>query len=156
MQEWGAWMPGGTNLIGSWRLDSFELQAGDGTISHPYGKELTGYLYYNEDGFMSAAFMNAKRGQREEKEDADLSKAADDSNYDQFMAYTGPFEVHGDKIVHHVEVASLEAFVGSVQERWFKIDGDRLELLTAPLAVGTDSPVGRLAWHRVTNSTSSS
>ena len=146
-------MGDGIALIGSWKLDSFELQSSDGTISHPYGKELTGYLFYNEDGFMSAAFMNAERGQT--KAD-DLSKAADASNYDQFMAYTGPFEITGDKIIHRVEVSSLEAFVGSVQERWFKVDGDRLELLTAPLTVGSDAPVGRLEWHRVTSADSTS
>jgi hypothetical protein len=145
-------MSDGMALIGSWKLDSFELQAGDGTISHPYGKDLTGYLFYNEDGFMSAAFMNTERGKTKEE---DLSVAGGASNYDQYMAYTGPFEVNGDKIVHRVEVSSLEAFVGSVQERWFKIDGDRLELLTQPLAVGSDAPVGRLTWHRVTRSDSS-
>ncbi|MBK7951864.1 MAG: lipocalin-like domain-containing protein [Deltaproteobacteria bacterium] len=38
----------------------------------------------------------------------------------------------GDQIRHFVEVASLEVWNGTVQERWFKIDGDRLELLTQP------------------------
>jgi len=145
-------MSDGKALIGSWKLDSFELQAGDGTVSHPYGEDLTGYLFYNDDGFMSAAFMNTERGKTDEQ---DLSKAGGESNYDQYMAYTGPFEVSGDKIVHYVEVSSLEAFVGSVQERWFKIDGERLELLTQPLSVGSDAPVGRLTWHRVTRTDSS-
>jgi hypothetical protein len=135
-------------LIGSWSLDSFELQSAAGEITYPYGRELTGYLFYNQDGFMSAAFMNAERGRTG---DDDLSQAAQVSNYDQFMAYTGPFEINGDKLTHRVEVSSLEAFIGSIQERWFKVDGDRLELLTAPLDVGNDAPVGRLVWHRVTN-----
>lgn len=141
-------MKDGSALVGSWQLDSFELQSADGEISHPYGRELTGYLFYNDDGFMSAAFMNAKRGRIG---DGELSEAARASSYDQFMAYTGPYEVHGEKIIHHVAVSSLEAFIGSVQERWFKIDGDRLELLTQPLSVGSDAPVGRLVWHRVTS-----
>ena len=141
-------MEDGEALIGSWRLDSFELQSAAGEISHPYGRKLTGYLFYNEDGYMSAAFMNADRGRTG---DGELSQAAQVSNYDQFMAYSGPFEVLGDKITHSVEVSSLEAFIGSIQERWFKIDGDRLDLLTAPLAVGSDASVGRLVWHRVTN-----
>jgi hypothetical protein len=141
-------MENAEGLIGSWKLDSFELQSATGEISHPYGRELTGYLFYNEDGYMSAAFMSADRGRIG---DGELSKAAEVSSYDNFMAYTGPFEVNGDKITHNVEVSSLEAFIGSVQERWFKIDGDRLDLLTAPLAVGSDAPVGRLVWHRVTN-----
>lgn len=144
-------MKDGEALIGSWRLESFELQASSGELSHPYGEDLTGYLFYNDDGFMSAAFMNAARGR---VGDGELSKAAEASSYDQFMAYTGPFEVIGDKITHRVEVSSLEAFIGSVQERWFKVDGDRLELLTAPLSVGGDAPVGRLVWRRVSKNAS--
>jgi hypothetical protein len=139
-------MKAGDELIGSWRLDSFELQAATGETSHPYGRELTGYLFYNQDGYMSAAFMNAERGR---KGDGELSQAAKVSSYDQFMAYSGPFECQGDKIRHFVEVSSLEAWIGTVQERWFKIDGNRLDLLTAPLAVGNDAPVGRLTWFRV-------
>lgn len=140
-------------LIGSWRLESFELESTDGSISHPYGTDLTGYLFYNADGFMSSAFMSAGRSA---SGDGELSQAAAESSYDQFMAYTGPFEVQGDKITHFVEVSSLEAWIGTVQERWFKIDGDRLELLTAPLSVAGDAPVGRLAWTRVRRSAGSS
>ena len=133
-------------LLGSWRLDAFELQATDGTISHPYGEDLAGYLFYHADGFMSAAFMNAARG---EVPDGELGAAAQASTYDQFMAYTGPFEINGDRIRHFVEVSSLEAWTGTFQERWYKIDGDQLDLLTASLSVGTDAPVGRLTWRRV-------
>jgi hypothetical protein len=139
-------MTDGDELIGSWSLDSFEMQSSNGEVSHPYGRELTGYLFYNDDGYMSAAFMSADRGRIG---DGELSKAAEASSYDQFMAYTGPYEVNGDKITHRVEVSSLEAFIGSVQERWWKVDGTRLELLTTPLDVDGDAPVGRLVWHRV-------
>ncbi len=136
----------GHPLIGSWKLEAFQLEATDGSISYPYGKDLTGYLFYNEQGFMSAAFMNAARGR---VEDGELSEAARASSYDQFMAYSGPFELTGDKIKHFVEVSSLEVWTGTVQERWFKIDGDRLDLLTQALSVGNDAPVGRLVWTRV-------
>ncbi|MCP4906324.1 MAG: lipocalin-like domain-containing protein [bacterium] len=89
---------------------SFELFS----ISHPYGKELTGHLFYDEHGFMSAAFMNAERGH---VPDGELSEAARASIYDQFMAYSCPFEVNGDKIHHFVEVSSLEVWTGTFQER---------------------------------------
>lgn len=138
-------MPERHPLVGSWRLEAFELEATNGAISHPYGEELAGYLFYNEDGFMSAAFMNAERGRVAGEE---LSAAAKASSYDQFMAYTGPYEIDGDRIRHFVEVSSLEVWTGTVQERWFKIDGDRLELLTQALSVGSDAPVGRLVWRR--------
>jgi hypothetical protein len=95
---------------------------------------------------MSAAFMSA---QRSGDGGEDLREAGVRSSYDQFMAYSGPYEVAGDKIVHRVEVSSLEAWIGSVQERWYKIDGDQLSLLTTPLSVDGEAPVGRLTWHRV-------
>jgi len=133
-------------LIGSWKLDAFELEMPDGAVSYPYGKDLAGYLFYNADGFMSAAFMNAERGR---VPDGELSEAAKASTYDQFMAYSGPFEVNGDRIRHFVDVSALEVWTGTIQERWFKIDGDRLELLTQALSVGSEAPVGRLVWHRV-------
>lgn len=140
-------MDSNAELIGSWRLVSFELEATDGTISFPYGKDLTGYLFYNEQGYMSSAFMSAARS---DVVGEDLASAAETSSYDQFMAYCGGYRVLGDKITHRVEVASLEVWIGTLQERWFKIDGDRLELLTAPLSVGGDAPVGRLVWERST------
>lgn len=138
-------MSTGHALTGSWRLTAFELEMPDGTKSHPYGEDLTGYLFYNDEGFMSAAFMNAERGR---VPDGELSEAAKASTYDQFMAYSGPYEVNGDKIRHFVEVSSLEVWTGTVQERWYKIDGNRLELLTQALSVGSEAPVGRLVWER--------
>ena len=146
-------MQGEHPLIGSWKLDAFELQTADGRTVHPYGQDLKGYLFYNADGFMSAAFMNAERGRIR---GADLEAAAKTSTYDQFMAYTGPFVIEGDRIRHFVEVSSLEVWTGTVQERWYKIDGDRLELLTQPLTVGSDAPVGKLVWTRVTKAALSS
>ena len=49
-------------IVGTWKLESFELQAPDGTISHPYGEAVTGFLVYSPEGVMSAAFMRADRG----------------------------------------------------------------------------------------------
>ena len=134
-----------SGLIGSWRLVSFQLEGTDGSISYPYGEDLTGYLFYNEEGYMSSAFMSAARAG---EQGSDLSEAAQTNSYDQFMAYCGGFSVEGDKIRHRVEVSSLAVWIGTIQERWFKIDGDRLDLLTAPLSVGSDAPVGRLVWER--------
>jgi hypothetical protein len=133
-------------LVGTWRLESFELQAPDGSVTHPYGEHVTGYLVYSAEGIMSSAFMRADRAAGG---DPDLSRAETAPAWDTFMAYGGPWHVEGDRIRHDVEVSSLAVWIGTVQERWYKIDGDRLELLTAPLAVGDSAPVGRLVWSRV-------
>ncbi|MBW2270844.1 MAG: lipocalin-like domain-containing protein [Deltaproteobacteria bacterium] len=73
---------------------------------------------------MSAAFENARRV-TSRSEDLAVQGAA--ANYDQFMAYTGPFEVQGDRILHRVEVSALDAWTGTppgalVQGRWRRAD----------------------------------
>ena len=133
-------------LIGSWRLVSFELQSPDGAIAHPFGKDASGYLFYNEQGYMSAAFMGADRARPDSD---DLEQVAKGVNFDAFNAYTGPFEVKDDRIFHYVEVSSLPQWQGTTQERIFAIENDRLVLETVPLQIGTEAPVGVLIWQRV-------
>jgi hypothetical protein len=141
-----ACLAAGEELVGSWRLVSFELRAPDGDVTHPFGKDATGYLFYNEQGFMSAAFMGAKRARPDSD---DLAEAAKGVNFDAFNAYCGPYEVKADRVIHHVEVASLPQFTGTDQERLFSVEGDRLVLETVPLQIAAQTPVGVLIWERV-------
>jgi len=136
----------GHQLVGTWQLETFELQMPDGAIHHPYGEKVHGYLAYTPEGVMSAAFMSADRATGG---DQDLSKAETATRWDSFMAYSGPYRIEGDRILHDVEVSSLAVWIGTVQERWYKIDGEQLTLVTTPLAVGESAPVGRLVWRRV-------
>jgi hypothetical protein len=136
------------SLIGTWSLRHFELRFPDGRVTHPFGEAVSGYLFYNEDGFMSAAFGSAARCAGSSQ---DLAKVAqrEAGGFDEFMAYCGRYEVKDDRIRHSVEVSSLEAWTGTVQERSYEIEGDELTLLTVPLMVGTDAPTGYLVWERV-------
>jgi hypothetical protein len=133
-------------LLGSWRLVSFELRMPNGDLSYPFGRDASGYVFYNAQGFMSAAFQGAGRVKPQSADLADTSKTV---NFDQFNAYCGRFEVRGDRVVHHVEVASLPQWVGIDQERIFKIDGDRLILETPPLTIASQAPTAYLIWERV-------
>jgi hypothetical protein len=133
-------------LLGSWKLVSFELRMPNGDLSYPFGRDASGYVFYNAQGFMSAAFMGAERVKPKSSDLADTSKTV---NFDQFNAYCGRFEVHGDRVVHHVEVASLPQWCGLDQERIFKIDGDRLILETPPLTIASQAPTAYLIWERV-------
>ncbi|HEU4430072.1 MAG TPA: lipocalin-like domain-containing protein [Myxococcota bacterium] len=133
-------------LCGSWKLVSFELRLPNGEVSYPFGRAPRGYVFYNEQGFMSAAFMGADRVKPQSADLADTSKTV---NYDQFNAYCGRFEVKGERVIHHVEVASLPQWCGIDQERVFKIDGTRLILETPPLTINAQAPTAYLIWERV-------
>ena len=136
---------GSGSLVGTWRLTSFELRAADGAVSHPYGPEVTGFLVYTADGYMCAAFGSADRGA---ESSGDLAQAGSAANYDAFMSYSGPYEVDGDRVIHHVEVSSLQVWTGTIQERVFQVEGDCLSLVTMPLQVASESPTAHLIWSR--------
>ena len=121
------------------------MHSAEGEVSYPFGKDVTGYLFYNDDGFMSAAFMGADRARPDSD---DLAETAKGVNFDAFNAYCGRFEVKDDRIVHHVEVASLPQWQGTDQERIFSIDGDRLTLETVKLQIAAAIPTGYLIWER--------
>jgi len=49
-------------LIGTWRLLSWENRsAEDAQLSCPLGEDATGYIMYNEDGYMFVAIMGSNR-----------------------------------------------------------------------------------------------
>jgi hypothetical protein len=49
-------------LIGTWRLVSWENRRVDGgEVSYPLGEDATGYIIYNEDGYMFVAIMASHR-----------------------------------------------------------------------------------------------
>jgi hypothetical protein len=49
-------------LIGTWRLLSWENRSvEDGQLSYPLGEDATGYIIYNEDGYMFVAIMAPHR-----------------------------------------------------------------------------------------------
>jgi hypothetical protein len=87
------------------------------------GKHPTGYAIFTPEG--RAMFVVTGEGRKPAKtvEDrADLLSS--------LVAYTGPYRVEGDKWITKVEVAWNPEWVGTEQTRFFKVDGDRLQVLT--------------------------
>ena len=66
-------------------------------------------------------------------------------------AYSGRYTVEGDKVIHAVDVSWNEAWTGTRQVRYFKVEGDELTIETAPRTTGADSRevINTLVWDRV-------
>jgi hypothetical protein len=136
-------------LVGAWRLLSWENQAADGQITYPMGPDPIGYVIYAADGRFSVTISRRGRagfvagdllgGTIEEK-----ARAVED-----FVAYAGRYSFHGDRVVHHVELSLFPNWVGSDQERWVELAGDRLTLSASPLLLAGKQQVPRLVWERV-------
>jgi Lipocalin-like domain len=46
------------------------------------------------------------------------------------MAYTGRYRVEGEKFITKVDVSWNELWNGSEQERFYKLDGNRLDIVS--------------------------
>ena len=60
------------------------------------------------------------------------------AHHKQMVAYTGRYTLSGDKVIHHVDVAWNEAWIGSDLVRSYKVSGDRLAITTAPTKYDID------------------
>jgi hypothetical protein len=71
--------------------------------------------------------------------------------YEGYGAYFGRYEVDMENgiVYHHVEGSLFPNWEGGTQKRFFKVTGNRLELVTAPALFSGAQTVGVLEWERI-------
>ena len=109
---------------GVWKLVSLEVEIqSTGQKEFPMGQKPTGYVTFTAEGRVFFVLT----GEGRKPAETDQERAALLSS---LVAYTGPYRLEGDKWITKVEVAWNPEWVGTEQARSFKIDGDRLQVLT--------------------------
>lgn len=137
-------------LVGSWRLREWAAFAEDGAESRPMGEDVVGLVVYSADGTMVTVL--GPRGRSRFVSD-DVTGGTDDERiraFTTFVAYGGPFKIHGDTVQHHVETSLFPNWVGTVQQRRWEVDetGQRLTLSSPPVMLGGVARIHRLTWER--------
>jgi len=112
-------------VLGVWRLVSFELEfQATGEREHVRGKNPTGFIIFTPEGRMMVVLTNeGRKAPKTDQDRADLFNA--------MVAYTGLYRIEGDKWITKVDVSGNPALVGTEQARFFRLDGDRLQEITA-------------------------
>ncbi|NTJ64754.1 lipocalin-like domain-containing protein [Agrobacterium rhizogenes] len=128
-----------TKLHGCWRLVSFDTELQDsGERSQPWGDHPNGHLIFGSDGRMMVLVTAKAR----EPGTTDEQLAA---LFRTMMAYTGRYRIAGDRFITKIDSCWNEAWNGSEQERFYKLDGDTLEVSTGwmPNPLVSGNPIGR-------------
>jgi hypothetical protein len=115
------------------------------------GQNPSGLLTYTADGRMMAIISDDGR---KPLSVADRVSAPADERaqaYSTFMAYAGRYTYTCDKVVHHIEVASLQNWVGSDQTRFVTLQGDRLIVRNTPQLRGAVIVTLESVWARLTS-----
>ena len=111
-------------LQGVWRLVSYAIEYQETGHKEPImGEKPMGYAIFTREG--RAMFVITGEG-REPPTD-DKSRA---TLLNTLVAYTGKYRIEGDRWITKVDVAWNPAWVGTEQERFFRLEGNRLEVTT--------------------------
>ncbi len=140
-------------LVGTWRLVSVVSKTDQGDVNKTvYGEHPKGLITYGADGRMMVIITEDGRKPLSvnDRVAAPIEERA--QAFSSMTAYAGTYTFSGDKLVHHVEVASIPNWVGSDQSRTVKIQGDRLSIATPRLSRGLTMQTFELTWERVKTS----
>ncbi len=112
-------------LTGVWKLVSFDIEYQEsGKRQALFGASPRGYIIFTSGGRMMTVFTGEGRKPGDSVEQkAELFRT--------MMAYSGIFRVEGDKFINRIDVSWNEAWNGTDQERFYKLSGDRLDIITA-------------------------
>lgn len=112
-------------LVGTWKLVSFDLEDKDtGKLEPAFGARPRGYVIFTPEGRMSAIITADDR--QTPKSDEERAAA-----FRSMMAYSGKYQIDGDKWTTRVDVSWTEAWRGTDQVRHFRIEGGKLMVISA-------------------------
>ena len=111
-------------VAGIWKLVSYEVEVqATGQKGPVMGEKPTGYAMFSPEGRVFFVLTGeARKPAKTDQERAELLST--------LVAYSGTYSVEGDKWTTNVDVAWNPEWVGTKQVRDFKLDGERLMVLT--------------------------
>lgn len=116
-------------LVGAWKLESYIAyptpQSPIRRPTYPMTKNVTGFIMYTPDGYMSAQMLipgqqSFKRGEGEEPQWAEAGK--------RFFAYCGPYYITNEGVGreevlrHTFQVCNLPGWIGDIQIRTHRFE----------------------------------
>ena len=121
------------SVVGTWKLVSVSSTSDKGEMNKAaLGQHPSGLLTYTEDGRMMAIISDDGRKPLSIPDRVAAPAEERAQAYSTFMAYAGRYTFTCDKVVHHVEVASLQNWVNTDQTRFVTLENNRLHVRNVP------------------------
>lgn len=133
-------------LVGTWKLVSASSTTSKGERNEtPYGLDPVGFLTYSADGRISALISHGGR-----KRLPVAAGVADQAEaFNTFLAYAGRYTLTDNEVVHHVDISSIQNYVGKDLVRSVKFQGDQITLITPPTRLNGKTQIIELIWQRL-------
>ena len=135
-------------FVGTWKLVSLETRGENGKVTYPFGKDALGYIMYSADGYVSVTIFPKNRRRFNTQDILGGTIEEKVAAAESYISYFGRYEVMQDSVIHHVEASFFPNWVGVDQERFYRFDGNRLTLSTAPMLVNGKRQTVHLIWDK--------
>lgn len=138
------------SLVGTWQLLSHCICDASGRETYPYGREAIGYATYTAAGYMSLTVASDQR-ERFASVDPVAARVGEwVAAAKTYLSYCGRYEiVAAQRMICQIEASLFPNWTGARQERYFRLQGDRLQTSTPPLLYGGKLQTSQLSWQRV-------
>ena len=142
---------GDSPVLGIWKLISLQTEADDGTVTYPFGKDVTGLLVIDAKGYFSVQLLDTKRPSFKSGDPRDGTSEEVKTAFENYIGYYGAFDLDETKgaTIFHVRGAWFPNWIGTDQTRYCSLSENRLTISTAPALYGGKTVVGKLIWERV-------
>jgi Lipocalin-like domain len=139
------------DVVGTWRLVSYEARDSTGQIQYPLGEHVSGQLIYDAAGNMSAHVMRNDRPLFAANDSARGTDAEVRAAFEGYTSYFGTYTIDPNKqtVTHRVRGASYPNWVASDQLRYYTFDGSRLSLSAPPIVVDGQTFDFVVIWERI-------
>lgn len=129
-------------LNGTWLLVSQTASYPDGRVEATRGENPVGILMYDADGNMSVQLMRTDERAGEYTDLAELKTAMEG-----YHAYFGRYEIDEARqiVKHHVVGSGYPGYRGSIQIRFYSLEGDTLTLRGE---ADENRPLRTMVWRR--------
>jgi hypothetical protein len=137
-------------ILGTWKLVSASSSTDRGERNDtPFGPSPKGLLTYTQDGRMTAmiSYGGRKRLSSSDSRSAPAEEQAE--AFRTFFAYAGRYTLNGDKVIHHVEISSIQDWVDTDLIRSIKFEDDRIVLVSPPTSDHGKIQTFELIWQRL-------
>jgi Lipocalin-like domain len=117
-------------ILGSWQMVSWTIKdLSTGQISPALGDNPVGYITYTPEGRVMVLVLRGDRRKPAALVPTDAEKVA---LYDSMFAYAGTYSVDDEKVLHHIDMSWNEAWTGTTQVRFLRLQGDMLTYTSSP------------------------
>jgi hypothetical protein len=133
-----------SHILGSWKMTSWVTRdVATGERQDALGRDPLGSVVYTPERVTFLIVKNDRK-RPERLPPSDAEKAA---LFDTMFAYSGSYTVEADRVIHHVDISWNQAWSGTDQVRFCKVDEKTLTYTSAPAKNPFD---GREVVHEVT------